>query len=423
MAKKLAVIGGGWAGCAAAVQGADEGHDVTLFEMAGQLGGRARRVDVEGFPLDNGQHIMIGAYTETLRLMRQVGVKTTLDLLRTPLRVTYADGTGLFMEPGHPLVALVRAVLRYPGWGWRDKLSLLTASTSWAARGFQCPREWTVARLCSRLPSRVRDELLDPLCVAALNTPADQASAVVFLRVLKDALFGGPGASDLLLPRTNLSTLFPDAAAEWLLQAGATLHLSRRVMALTADGNGWRVDGERFDAVVVASSPVEAARLLQPIAPDWAAAAAALPFEPIITVYARGDGTRLPAPMLALRSGPQAPAQFVFDHGQLDGPVGLLAFVVSGAGPWAEQGLEATSRAVLVQAGHELGRFFRPPLRVVRTMIEKRATFLCRPGLQRPAARIAPQLWAAGDYVAGPYPATLEGAVRAGVHAARHVLA
>jgi squalene-associated FAD-dependent desaturase len=423
MANKLAVIGGGWAGCAAAVQGADEGHDVTLFEMAGQLGGRARRVDVEGFPLDNGQHIMIGAYTDTLRLMRQVGVKTTLDLLRTPLRVTYADGTGLFLEPGHPLAALVRAVLRYPGWRWRDKASLLAASMSWAVRGFACPADWSVARLCARLPARVRSDLLDPLCVAALNTPAEQASASVFLRVLKDALFGGPGASDLLLPRTNLSTLFPDAAAEWLLQAGATVHLSRRVMALTPDGNAWRVDGERFDAVIVASSPVEAARLVHPIAPAWAATTEALPFEPIITVYARGDGTRLPAPMLALRNGPQAPAQFVFDHGQLDGPVGLLAFVISGARPWAERGLEATGRAVLAQADQELGRFFRPPLRVVRTMIEKRATFLCRPGLPRPPAQVAPRLWAAGDYVQGPYPATLEGAVRAGVHAARHALA
>ena len=103
--------------------------------------------------------------------------------------------------------------------------------------------------------------------------------------------------------------------------------------------------------------------------------------------------------------GPDAPAQFVFDRAQLGGPAGLLAFVVSASSGDAD----TLERAVLAQAA-ALGWHVQP----VRTIVEKRATFACVPALQRPGMRIADGLWACGDYVEGPYPATLEGAVRAG---------
>jgi len=122
--------------------------------------------------------------------------------------------------------------------------------------------------------------------------------------------------------------------------------------------------------------------------------------------------------MLALHSDELSPAQFVFDRGQLGGPAGLLAFVISGAQPWVDQGLDATTQATLAQARSTLGAHLHEPLRVVHTIAEKRATFRCLPGLQRPAMRIAPGLLAAGDHVDGPYPATLEGAVRSGMQAA-----
>jgi hypothetical protein len=119
--------------------------------------------------------------------------------------------------------------------------------------------------------------------------------------------------------------------------------------------------------------------------------------------------------MTALFAGPQAPAQFAFDHGALGGPAGVFAFVVSGAAPWVERGLEATVDAVLAQANAQFapGTWPQPPTRL-RALAEKRATFRCTPALLRPRAAIAAGLVAAGDHVAGPYPATLEGAVRAG---------
>lgn len=427
MSPRLAVIGGGWAGCAAAIAGVDAGLDVTLFEMSAQLGGRARRVEADARGLDNGQHILIGAYTDTLRLMKQVGVRTTLSLLRGPLRLVYADGTGLHLEPGHPALALVKGILRYPGWTWPERLSLLRAAAGWAVRGYRCAPHLTVAELCSNLQPRVRTELIDPLCVAALNTPAHLASASVFLRVLKDALLSGAGSSDLLLPRTDLSALFPDPARLWLTQAGATVRCAHRVQRLTQDapahdGPRWRVDEEPFDAVVLACSPTEAARLVDAQAPDWAATARALPFEPIVTVYAQAVGAELPVPMMPMRSGESAPAQFVFDHGHLSSRSGLLAFVVSGASDWVARGADATQAAVLHQAQRELARYLPTALQGVRTIVEKRATFLCTPGLQRPAPRLARGLHAAGDFIAGPYPATLEGAVRSGLAAVTQVM-
>jgi hydroxysqualene dehydroxylase len=415
--RSVAVIGAGWAGLAAAVQATRAGHRVTLFEMAPHAGGRAREVRHEGLALDNGQHILIGAYTQTLRLMREVGVDTEAALLRTPLRLTEPDGRGLHLPPGAPMLAFARGVWGRAGWSLRERLSLLAAATGWAARGFRCDPGATVESLTLGLgPTIVRD-LIDPLCVAALNTPANEASASVFLRVLRDALFSGPGSADLLLPRVSLGELLPSPAVAWLQRHGAIVRTATRVRELARDGAGWRVDGVAFERVILATPPAEAARLAEPIAESWAARAAAFGYEPIVTVYLQCADTVLPEPMLALQASEEAPAQFVFDRGQLGGPPGLLAFVISGARAWVESGREATLAATLRQARQALGPLLGGPPELRLLVTEKRATFRCVPGLERPPMAIAPGLLAAGDHVDGPYPATLEGAVRSGINA------
>ena len=439
---KVAVIGAGWAGCAAAIEATQLGHSVTLFESARVAGGRARRVDcsVNGQPLalDNGQHILIGAYTETLRLMQTLGVDPGSSLLRLPLRLQFPNGEGLAFPrsavfaawPGGPRwpaawqaawgIAMAR------GWSWGDKASLLRLALRWRAGGFVCAPGLSVAALCKGLSPRALRGLVEPLCVSALNTPAERACAQVFLRVMQDALFSQPGGADLLLPRTDLSALLPDAALVWLAARGPAPRLGVRVQALTRSATGWQLSAsgsadldnteENFDAVLLACPPQEAARLATGTMADWAAQAAGLQHEPIATVYARvvpgeSAANKLPQPMLALHCSADAPAQFVFDRGQLGGPAGLLAFVVS-----ASVGDKALlSAQVLAQGQAQLGL----QLELVQTIVEKRATFACTPGLLRPAAQIAPGLLACGDYVAGPYPATLEGAVRSGLQAAR----
>jgi len=421
---KVAIVGAGWAGMAAAVTATEQGHNAIVLEATHASGGRARGLkgllpSGQSMSLDNGQHILIGAYTETLRLMQQVGVDPATALLSQPLCLLFPDGAGLqFPAWPTPLDALA-GILGARGWSLADKASLLRMALGWQFKKFQCGPHESVSALCQKGSPRVMAELIEPLCVSALNTPADRASGQVFLRVMQDALFGVQGGSRLLLPRVDLSTLFPAAAAHWISARGSELRLGARVKSVQPQGAQWRVDGEVFDAVIVATPASESARLLDTSAlnPAWAEQAAALSFEAITTVYAFAQSARLPHPMLSLRShAPDpatapAPAQFVFDRGQLGGPQGLLAFVVS-----ASQGDRETLQAqVLSQAKTQLGL----TLQAVQTVVEKRATFACTPGLQRPCMHIAPGLLACGDYVAGPYPATLEGAVRSGVAAAR----
>ena len=427
--KHLGVIGGGWAGLAAAVRAVQAGHRVTLFEMAPQLGGRARSVMLGGaayggggtLALDNGQHILIGAYHRTLDLLRTVGGRETELLVRRRLELRYPDGRGFGMPAGPAWLAFVRAVAGCVGWSWSDRAALIRAAAGWALDGFRCDPALTVDALCRTLPPPVRQLLIDPLCVAALNTPAREASAQVLLRVLRDALFGGRGAADLLLPKQPLGTLLPEPAARWLASQGAIVFLGRRVVALHGGGAArWSVGGESFDALVLAVPPAEAARLVAPLVPHWARQAEGLRYEPIATVYLECRGARLPAPMTALVESGAAPAQFAFDHGALGGAPGRFAFVVSGAAPWVERGSGALAAAVIDQARSAMpaGTWPSTPL-LTKVLIERRATFRCTPGLQRPPAQIMPGLVAAGDYVAGPYPATLEGAVRAGEDAVR----
>jgi predicted NAD/FAD-binding protein len=238
--------------------------------------------------------------------------------------------------------------------------------------------------------------------------------------VLRDAMFCGPGSADLLLPRRPLGELLPEHAARWLAQHDAQVSTSTRIMHIEPDGDGWRVEGERFDAVVMGCTAREAARLAMAHAPAWADTAAALHYEPIITIYVMATGTRLPQAMTLLHSSPaQGPAQFVFDHGWLSGEHGLLSFVISAAQPWVDAGHDATVEATLRQARSQLHAHLGSQLQALQVLTEKRATFRCTPQLNRPTARIANRLMAAGDYVDGPYPATLEGAVQSGVQAAR----
>lgn len=439
----LAIVGAGWAGMAAAVAATQAGYHATVLEATDALGGRARALkgtlpDGTSVTLDNGQHILIGAYSECLRLMRVVGVETRQALLDLPMTLQFPDGCGIrFPDWPTPLDAL-GGILAARGWSLGDKLSLLRAALGWRLQGFRCEARLSVAELCGNLTPRINTELIEPMCVAALNTPAAQASAQVFLRVMQDALFGATGGSHLLLPKIDLSAMFPLAAACWIEQHGGHVLRKARVDSLmqvapqsdSATHPTWQLAGAglgaaadaRFDAVIWATSASNAASALMQYglaAPeniskavtDWCQMAQALRYEPIATVYAWSPSARLSLPMLALRNTAAYPAQFVFDHAALGGPAGLLAFVVS-----TSVGDRATVQAqVLAQAQAQLGLTLQP----VQTVIEKRATFACTPGLQRPAAQIAPGLLACGDYVAGPYPATLEGAVRSGIGAVR----
>lgn len=444
--RSVAVIGAGWAGCSAAVELAQAGYKVTLLEAARTLGGRARRVDTDRAQLDNGQHILLGAYSEALRLMKLTGVDREQALLTLPLQMRYPpDTNGMdFVAPALPLPAplhLLAALLKAKGLTREDKLSLARFSTAARWMGWRLNTDCSVSELLERFDQteRLTRLMWRPLCLAALNTPPERASAQVFLNVLRDSLGAKRRASDMLLPRADLSKLFPEAAAAHVDAHGGSVRCGAKVQAIhSIESRLWQLDisgsavggtwSTYFSGVVIATGASQAATLLHDIAAqDTSQLCSQLTaFEPeaITTVYLQYDaGLRLELPFYALQDDPYSHhyGQFVFDRGQLDASqAGLLAVIISASGPAAAQPQELLAEAVAVQLAVD---FQRPELgrpAWFKVITEKRATYACTPGLVRPDnATGLPGLVLAGDYTAGDYPATLESAVRSGVAAAR----
>jgi squalene-associated FAD-dependent desaturase len=444
----VAIIGAGWAGLSAAVTLARAGKAVTVFEASRHLGGRARSVRFnegsgDDIALDNGQHVLIGAYKETLRIMRAVGAAPGHKLERIPLELRFADGFHLrapvLPYPFNLGVALFAAYGMNP----RRSLSAVRFMRALQALRFRIEPDRTVASL---LQEHTQDDVLcthlwEPLCVSALNTPPSRASAQVFATVLRDGLTGARHHSDLLIPRVDLGSVFPEPAAHYLQGNGAKLHLGTPVRRIERVAEGFRLDHrpETYSQVVVAVAPQHASALLAPLeaaCPELSAERSRidrLDYEPIVTCYLQyAPGVTIFRPMLGMTEGI---VQWVFDRGHLLTPdpyrkpetplSGLMAAVISASGEHEDMDNDALAAKV-----HEelLPLLMAPPpvgmkplwTRVIR---EKRATFSCVPSLERPAG-VTPLrgLLLAGDYVAGEYPGTIEAAVRSGIAAAGAIL-
>ena len=422
----VAVIGGGYAGMAAAVTLADAGLPVTVYEAARELGGRARRVLVNDVTLDNGLHILIGAYRETLRLVRAVHPEPASALTRIPLDWHIHRRFRLKAAPLPAPLHLAIGLLAARGAPWSERYAAARFMRAMRARRFALERDISVSDLLGiykQGPAFVRC-FWEPLCVAALNTPPAIASAQVFLNVLRDGALAQRTAGDMLLARTDLTALFPEPAAHHVSARGGRIALGHTVESVSADADGMTltVQGskQRHSQVICAVSPHRAAALLSAFAPlaETVRILERLRYQPIYTVYLQfGRPVRLPAPMLGLAGT----AQWVFDREAICGQRGLLAAVISAEGEHQNLTQEALARQVHEQLAREFGTL--PPLAWHRVIAEKRATFECSVGVERPSTRTAvANLHLAGDYTASDYPATIEAAVRSGLVAARQVL-
>ncbi len=443
-----AIVGGGWAGLAAAVDLVDagvvrRGDEVVLYEAAPAAGGRARAVTIglagERVEVDNGQHLMLGAYRECLRLIARVAGGEDAVLARHRMRL--GGSTGLAMSaaplpaPFHLLVALAGA----RGLSIGDRLAMAALMTRLRLARWRAPSGSTVAELLrlQRQPARLVQALWEPLCVGALNTAPEHACAQAFCAVLRDSLGATARASDFLLPRATLSDVFPRPAERWLRAHGVAVHLQSPVRGLTARGDHWWIDaGGRSQAardVIVALAPHAAARLLDTTAATAGAgcqnalrqAVAGLQrfeHERIATVYLAWPAQDAPAlrPWWMLREDParHEHGQWIFDRGVI-GTLRIAAIVISARGRAADLDDEALGVATARQVAAQLGCPLPADHRVID---EKRATFRCTPHRPRLSPILAsapgPRLVLAGDYL-GDYPATLESAVRSGAAAAR----
>jgi squalene-associated FAD-dependent desaturase len=427
--RKIAVLGGGWSGLAAAVTLADVGARPTLFEAARTLGGRARRVEHEGLALDNGLHILIGAYRETLRLMRRVADAGARDagLLRLPLDLHIP---GCFRLRAAALPAplhLALGLLQATGLSTAERLGI--ARFMWRLRTsrFRLEHDIGVGDLLERLHAseRTRRYLWEPLCVSALNTPPGEASAQIFLNVLRDSLNGTRADSDLLLPARDLSALFPEPAARAVEAAGGEVRLGCAVDAVHGAGEQFLLRSaageERFERVICALPPYRVPQVLAGLPQLQATldAIGALRHEPIYSVYLQyPPAARLPQPMLGFEGGF---AQWAFDRGRLCGQRGLIGVVISARGRHQDIDQAALARSVQAELAARHPELGAP--RWSKVIAEKRGTIACTVGMARPGQRtVLPGLYLAGDYTASDYPATLESAVRSGIACARLAL-
>ncbi len=425
------IIGGGWAGLAAAVELAAAAVPVHLLEAAPQLGGRARSIQAHAMELDNGQHLLLGAYRETLRLLRRVGVHEREVLARTPLHLAVHRPQGMVELAAPPLPAplhLLWALWRGRGLSHEERRAALRFCLSAYRSRFTVTPDISVAQLLAAQPNSLIEVLWEPLCLATLNTPLRDASAALFLAVLRDAFSRRRRDSDLLYPITPLGAVLPAPARRYIERHGGVVETRRRVRALTlaaAAVTGVATDGGTLSSghVVVATAPRHARHLLAAHPPLHTANAqlAQLDDEPIVTLYLRyPPDTTLERTMVGM-SGTLT--QWLFDRGRLCGAKGLMAAVISGPGAHSAMSNERLAAAV---AGEVADRYPHWPAPLETLVIrERRATFRSSVGVGawRPNhATAVAGLWLAGDYTDTGYPATLEGAVRSGVQCARRII-
>lgn len=417
------IVGGGWSGLAAGVRLSQQGQNVHLFESARQLGGRARSVDWQGLAVDNGQHLMIGAYRHTLSLLADIGADNARLFSRMPLDIDIYDPNypPLRIAAGHGLPWPLSLAWRL----WRDNDGSCLAQISrinLLARRFQPTQDISVANWLrqSGQSQRLIRQLWEPLCLATLNTPIKEASATVFARVLSTT-FRGRRDTDLLIPRLPLGETLPSLAEQYIQQHGGQIHLQSRVETIEIDAG--RVTGlvtqggERFDADnIIVTTPLAATRSLLskhlnlPECDSF----------PIATVYLQYPSScRLPVPVVGM-SG--SLSQWLFDRQELR--PGLLSVVISGPGEHEKM----TKAALLEQVAREIHQQW-PVFPVMPedglVIREKRATFACNVDIQRQRPNNRTEitgLWLAGDFVANPYPATLEGAVHNGEQTAMKLM-
>ena len=435
----VAVIGGGCAGLAAAAHLAEHNVHVTLFEASPHLGGRARAVAWKGLALDNGQHILLGAYRETLRLLKLAGKDIDAAFLRMPLRLHMHDELNLKALPALPApLHILFGLMLANGLSLSERFAALRFMAWMDKQRFQLPQDETLHTLLVRKhqPERLTRLLWEPLCLAALNTPVNQASAQVFLNVLKDSFGSSREASDMLLPKCDLSSLLAEPLARFVERKGGIVRLSAPVSKLSKSRQ-FEVETEDreqqlFSHVVIATSPFRLKPLLTdfPQLHEVAGMAAQFQYQPIYTVYLQyPENVRLDIPMIGFAgtNGSNVLSQWVFNRGWLCSQPGLLAVVISTEGPHQQLTQQALAKAV----ADELSKAFPglPEPLWHKVIAEKRATFACTPDLPRPCQTTpVAGLYLAGDYTtdgiaANLYPATIEGAVRSGVQCADDILA
>jgi squalene-associated FAD-dependent desaturase len=438
-----AVIGAGFAGLSAAARLTRQGARVLVLEARARLGGRATAFPDRdtGELVDNGQHILLGCYTETFAFLRDIGALDNVRL-QPQLAVTMIDRSGvrsrLVCPPLPAPFHLVAGLLDWDALSWRDRLSafgmatplrharraLLPGATRLAASPGETVEAWLVHN--GQTP-RIRELLWDPLALAALNQPPDLAAAPTFARVLAEMFGGDAGAAAIALPTKPLHLMYAEPAREYIESRGGAVRTgAAATITVTGDAvAGVQAAGEQWqvDRVISAVPWFAVAELFDEVPPalaDVVARARQMASSPIVTVNIWFDRRVMDEPFIGL---PGRAMQWVFDKRLVfGGDASHLSLVSSGAASIlarTNEELIAAAHAELLEAMPEIR-----PARLVRATVvrEPRATFSLAVGQPaRPSTATGVRgLLLAGDWIETGLPATIESAVRSGHRAAEH---
>jgi len=438
----ILVIGGGWSGLAAAVELSARGLPVTLLESAKQVGGRARRSafkpnvnlpyhavdDAEDHhvTVDNGQHILIGAYRSTLSLLKKIGVSERKIFKRHMLYMHMIEKNKKALRlkvnklpaPLHLVAGLISAI----GIDRKDKIAALRFSREVSRHHYELSDDIPCTELFDRYQQsqRLVTTLWEPLCLAALNTQIHEASAQMFIQMLRESFSQHRSDSDYLFPRYDLGSVFPEPAIDFIERQGGHVRLAAKVSDIHFQDQqlvGVSVGNERIDSrhVILATSYQATNRLLnehQQLS-TLCDQLSKLRSNPICTVYLQFPQT---VSMGREMTGfVNSLTQWIVDR-SVCGNTGLVGAVISGDGPHMDWDNEKLARRVI----DEVQQFFPNWPAPIQCMIvrEKNATFKCSviDNSRRPDNRTPVKgLYLAGDYTKTGLPGTLEGAIRSGL--------
>ncbi len=444
MSADVIVIGGGVAGFSAATALAEAGARVLVLEARPGLGGRATAfTDPEtGERVDNGQHILMGCYADTLKLLDRIGASDRVRW-QAGLALTMIDQLGhesvLKLPPLPSPLHLLGGVLAWDALSWRERLSILrvgaalgpTKGSRSEGRNFssaeriinrETVREWLTRH--GQAP-RLCELFWEPLALAALNQSIDQAAASYFVRVLEQMFGPDPAAASLVMPAVPLDELYAEPARAWLEARGHEVRTNAPAKVEVADGRvtGVRVRGEHIAApAVISTVPWYALGGLFDDAPaalaNTIANASALGSLPIVTVNLWFDRPVMHEPLIGL---PARAFQWVFDRRAIVGGAGShLSLISSGAETIVAMTNEALIATALADVRSALPAARAATVRKGLAVREKRSTFSLAPGAPpRPQTETAISgFLLAGDWVDTGLPATIESAAVSGHRAA-----
>ena len=427
MKPTVAIVGGGLAGLAAAIECADRGADVTLYEARSRLGGATISFDRNGLERDNGQHVALRCCTAYLGFLRRLGVEGLLPLQRRMHVPVLREGlrpASLSRQALPPPLHLAATLLGYAPLSWRERVSAALAARALGKLDPDDPAldgctfsEWLRDHGQS---ANAIDALWNLIALPTLNLPAGEASLAGAVKVFRTGLLDSAGASDIGIPAVSFRRLHAEPAAASLELAGGRLLTSTPVRAVTAERE-LKLDGGSAGAdAVILAVPHDAVAEVAPTGAVDAHALAGLGTSPIVNLHIHYDRPVLDEPLAAAVG---SDVQWIFDRTKASGATEgqlvaislshAVAEIGSSVAELRERYVPAVERLLPQARGAEILDF--------AATHEPRATFRAAPGTRplRPGATTAVHgVYLAGAYTDTGWPATMESAVRSGLVAA-----